>query len=296
MNLNTFLQLLIGGISIGALYALPALGITLIWNAAGVFNFANGDFVMISSFLTYTLLTKLKVPFFVSLIITMVFMYIFGVITEKTIVGTLQKQHSVQLKSLVCFIALSLFLRNLARFVWGTTPVTIENPFGKNSIKLFSGVYIMPHTFWIIGICLVLMLVLLYLFRRTKIGIAMRASTQNRMAAELMGVNTNWIVGFVFGLSSVVAGVAGALSSSVFYITLDMGTMFGTKAFAANVIGGFGSPAGAIVGGLFIGILETFSASMISSKYKDLITFAVLLLFLLFRPKGIFKLETTEKV
>jgi branched-chain amino acid transport system permease protein len=124
----------------------------------------------------------------------------------------------------------------------------------------------------------------------------MRATTQNRTVASLMGVNTNWIIGFVFGISSIIAGVAGALSSSVFFITLDMGVMFGTKAFASNVIGGFGSPAGAVVGGLLIGVFETFGASLISSQYKDLITFTILLLFLLFRPKGIFKLEVSEKV
>lgn len=296
MNLETFFQLLIGGISIGALYALPALGITLIWNAAGVFNFANGDFVMMSSFLTYTLVAALRVPFIAALPITMVFMYFFGIITEKVIVSTLRKQNSVGLKSLVCFIALSLFLRNLSRFIWGTTPRTIENPFGKDPIELLGGIYIMPHTLWIIGITLVLMLILVLLFKRTKLGIAMRATTQNRTVASLMGVNTNWIIGFVFGLSSVVAGVAGALSSSVFFTTLDMGIMFGTKAFAANVIGGFGSPAGAVVGGLLIGVLETFGASLISSQHKDLFTFSLLLLFLLFKPKGIFKLEVAEKV
>lgn len=296
MELNIFFQLLIGGLSIGALYALPALGITLIWNAAGVFNFANGDFVMISSFFTYTLVTTLGFPFIAALPLTMLFMYFFGVVTEKVIVNTLRKQNSVGLKSLVCFIALSLFLRNLARFIWGTTPRTINNPFGKDPIELPSDIYIMPHTLWIIGICLVLMLALLYLFKCTKLGIAMRATTQNRTVASLMGVNTNWIIGFVFGLSSVIAGVAGALSSSVFFITLEMGVMFGTKAFASNIIGGFGSPVGAVVGGLLIGVLETFGASIFSSQSKDFITFTVLLLFLLFRPKGLFKLEVAEKV
>jgi len=296
MTISTFFQLLIGGISIGALYALPALGITLIWNAAGVFNFANGDFVMVSCFLTYTLLSVLHIPFIVALLIIMVFMYFFGVVTEKIIVETLRKDNSIALKSLVCFIALSLFIRNLARFIWGTTPRTVKNPFGNNPIVLFGSVYIMPHTFWIIGISCTLMLILVFLFKFTKLGIAMRATTQNITVASLMGVNTKWIIGFVFGVSSIVAGFAGALSSSIFYITLDMGVMFGTKAFASNVIGGFGSPVGAVVGGLLIGVIETFGASLISSQYKDLITFALLLLFLIFKPKGIFKLEVAQKV
>lgn len=296
MDFSTFLQLLIGGLSIGALYALPALGITLIWNAAGVFNFANGDFVMVSSFFTYTLVATLGIPFWAALPLTMIFMYFFGVATEKLIVSTLRKQNSLALKSLVCFIALALFLRNLARFIWGTTPRTIENPFGKDPIKLPGGIFIMPHTFWILGICILLMLLLLFLFKCTKLGIAMRATTQNRTVASLMGVNTGFIISFVFGLSSVVAGIAGALSSSVFFTTLEMGVMFGTKAFASNIIGGFGSPVGAIVGGLIIGVTETFGASLFSSQYKDFITFTLLLLFLLFKPKGLFKLEVSEKV
>ena len=296
MSIDTFFQLLIGGLSIGALYALPALGITLIWNAAGVFNFANGDFVMIASFLTFTLNSVLKVPFILTFLIVMIFMYFFGVATEKVIVNTLRKQGKIATKSLVCFIALALFLRNAARFIWGTTPVTIKNPFGSSPIKLPGEVYVMPHTFWILGISLVLMLILVMLFKKTKLGIAMRATTQNRTVASLMGVNVNWMIGFVFGLSSVIAGIAGLLSSPVFFATLDMGAMFATKAFASNIIGGFGSPVGAVVGGLLIGVIETFGACLISSQAKDFITFSLLLLFLIFRPKGIFKLETTEKV
>lgn len=296
MEFSTFLQLLIGGISIGALYALPALGITLIWNAAGIFNFANGEFVMVSCFLIYTLLFTLKLPFIVALLITMAVMFCFGIFIEKTIVYTLRKQNAPSIKALVSFIALSIFMRNAARFVWGTAPRTIQNPFGNKPIELFHSVFIMPHTLWIVGICLVVMLVLLYLFKGTKLGIAMRATTQNRTVASLMGVNTNRMLSAVFGLSSLVAGIAGALSGAVFFITLDMGVMFGTKAFTANIIGGFGSPVGAIVGGLILGISETFWASFISSQYKDAITFTLLLFFLLFKPKGLFKLEITEKV
>ncbi len=296
MDFSTFLQLLIGGISIGALYALPALGITLIWNAAGIFNFANGDFVMVSCFLIYTLFFTLQLPFFVALLITLVVMYIYGVFIEKTIVYTLRKQKAPPIKALVSFIALSIFMRNAARFVWGTAPRTIQNPFGNAPLEILPKVSIMPHTLWIVGICLAVMLILLFLFKGTKLGIAMRATTQNRTVASLMGVNTNRMLSMVFGLSSLVAGIAGALSGAVYFITLDMGVMFGTKAFTANIIGGFGSPIGAIVGGLILGITETFWASFISSQYKDVITFSLLLFFLLFKPKGLFKLEITEKV
>lgn len=296
MDFITFVQLLIGGLSIGALYALPALGITLIWNAAGVFNFANGEFVMISCFLIYTLFYTLQMPFILCMAITVVFMFIFGVLTEKTIVNTLRKQNAPPIKALVSFIALSIFMRNAARFVWGTAPRTIENPFGKQPMEILPNVFVMPHSIWIIVICLLVMLALLVLFKATKLGIAMRATTQNRTVAALMGVNTGWMISLVFGLSSVIAGIAGALSGSVFFITLDMGIMFGTKAFAANIIGGFGNPVGAIVGGLILGVVETLGASYISSQYKDVITFTLLLFFLLFKPKGLFKLDIVDKV
>ncbi|HHY47865.1 MAG TPA: branched-chain amino acid ABC transporter permease [Firmicutes bacterium] len=296
MTLATFIQLLIGGVSIGALYALPALGISLIWNAAGVFNFANGEFVMIACFLVWTFFTRLKWPFIVALLLALGFMFFFGIITERTIVRTLRRQNAPPIKVLVSFIALSIFLRNAARFVWGTMPRTVPNAFGTKPIEILSDVYIMPHTLWILGIAVSVMILLFVMFRYTMVGIAMRATTQNRNAAALMGVNTNAMVSLVFGLSSAVAALTGALSGAVFFITLEMGVMFSTKAFTANIIGGFGNPVGAVIGGLILGVVETLGASFISSQYKDVITFTLLLFFLLFRPRGLFKLEIVEKV
>ncbi|MGI6035841.1 MAG: branched-chain amino acid ABC transporter permease [Limnochordia bacterium] len=296
MNLATFVQLLVGGISIGALYALPALGISLIWNAAGVFNFANGEFVMISSYLMYSMLVSQKMPFMAALPITLGIMFFFGVATEKTIVYTLRRQNASPVKALVSFIALSIFLRNAARFVWGTAPRTIPNPFGAKPIEILPEVFIMPHALWILGISVLMMAGLLVLFKWTKMGVAMRATTQNRTVAALMGVNTNRTVSLVFGLSSMVAALAGALSGAVFFITLEMSVMFGLKAFTCNIVGGFGNPLGAIVGGLILGVVETLGASFVSSHYKDVITFSLLLFFLLFRPKGLFKLEIAEKL
>ncbi len=292
----TFLQLLIGGISIGALYALPALGISLIWNAAGVFNFANGDFVMIASFLVWMVLTVMKLPFSVAVLGSVVFMFFFGILTERIIVRTLRRQSAPPIKVLVSFIALSIFLRNAARFVWGTMPRTVPNAFGAHPKEVLPNVFIMPHTIWILGIAVGVMLLLLVLFRYTMLGIAMRATTQNRISAALMGVNTNAMVSLVFGLSSAIAALTGALSGAVFFITLEMGVMFSTKAFTANIIGGFGNPVGAIIGGLILGVTETLGASFISSQYKDVITFTLLLFFLVFRPNGLFKLEIVEKV
>ena len=296
MTFDIFLQLFIGGLSVGTLYALPALGISLIWNAAGVFNFANGEFVMLSSFIIYSLYMILELPFAIAILITIIIMFIFGALIEKLIVGTLQRQNAPSIKSLISFIALSIFLRNAARFIWGTTPRTIKNPFGSKPFELFFDVFIMPHTIWIFSISVAVMLALLVLFKMTKIGLAMRATTQNRTVASLMGINTSRIVTIVFGLSSVVAAVSGALCGAVFYTTLDMGIMFGTKAFASNIIGGFGNPIGAIIGGLILGVVETLSASFISSQYKDIITFSLLLFFLMFKPKGLFKLDVVEKV
>ncbi|MGE5507603.1 MAG: branched-chain amino acid ABC transporter permease [Chitinophagales bacterium] len=294
--LATFLQLLIGGISIGALYALPALGISLIWNAAGVFNFANGDFVMIACFLVWMSLTKLHWPFLAAVLLSVVSMFLFGILTERTIVGTLRKQSAPPIKNLVSFIALSIFLRNAARFLFGTAPRTVPNAFGSQSMEILPGVFIMPHTLWILGIAVGVMVLLVILFRYTMLGIAMRATTQNRTSAALMGVNTNAMVSLVFGLSSAIAALTGALSGAVFFITLEMGLMFSTKAFTANIIGGFGNPLGAVIGGLILGITETLGASFISSQYKDVITFTLLLFFLIFRPNGLFKLEIVEKV
>jgi branched-chain amino acid transport system permease protein len=296
VDLATFIQLLIGGVSIGALYALPALGISLIWNAAGVFNFANGEFVMIACFLTWSCLVVYKLPFLLAIGTTIIFMFLFGILTERVVVRTLRNYNAPPIKVLVSFIALSIFLRNAGRFVWGTMPRTVPNPFGSRPLELLPNVFVMPHTIWILLIAVGVMVLLYIMFRYTMVGVAMRATTQNRQAAALMGVNTNRMVGLTFGLSSAIAALTGTLSGAIFFITLEMGIMFSTKAFTANIIGGFGNPVGAIVGGVILGVVETLGASIISSQYKDVITFSLLLFFLLFRPKGLFKLEIIEKV
>ena len=295
MTIQTFLQLLIGGVSIGILYSLPALGITLIWNAAGVFNFANGDYVALAAYLTYTLIRTMGLPFPLVLLIVIIFMFIFGIVIEKIIVDTLRKRNLVTRLSLVCFIALSLTIRYACRFIWTSKPLTYRNPFGTRALNI-GGLRVMPHVFWVVGICLLFMGLLYFLYKKTKVGIAMRATTQNRTSAALMGVRTNRITSLVFGLSAAMAGVAGVLSGSIFYASMEMGLSFGTKAFAANIVGGFGSPVGAVIGGIIIGVVETFGATLVSSAMKDIVTFSLLLVFLLFKPKGLFKLEIVEKV
>ncbi|WP_343210503.1 branched-chain amino acid ABC transporter permease [Anaerolentibacter hominis] len=294
MQFNTFLQLLIGGISIGVLYALPALGITLIWNAAGIFNFANGDYVMIAAYLTYALMVTGRLPFYITLPLVIIIMFFFGICMEWLVVENLRRKKKLH-NTMVSFIALSITLRYAARFIWGTKPLTYKNPFGVSPVQVGS-LFIMPHVFWIIGICLVLMLLLTFLYKKTRLGIAMRATTQNRTSAALMGVKTRKITNLVFGLSASIAGVAGALSGCLFYASMEMGLSFGTKAFAGLIVGGFGNPVGAVIGGLIVGVVETFGAALVSSSMKDIITYVLLLCFLLFRPKGLFKQEIVEKV
>jgi branched-chain amino acid transport system permease protein len=222
-------------------------------------------------------------------------MFIFGVAMEKMIVDTLRKRGLVARYSLVCFIALSLTIRYACRFIWTSKPLTYKNPFGSKPFDVW-GIRIMPHMFWVVGICIIFMVLLYFLYTKTKVGIAMRATTQNRTAAALMGVKTNQTTSMVFGLSAAMAGVAGVLSGALFYASMEMGLSFGTKAFAANIVGGFGNPIGAVIGGIIIGVVETFGANVVSSAMKDIVTYTLLMVFLLFKPKGLFKLEITEKV
>lgn len=292
--LTTYIQLFISGLSIGLLYALPALGITLIWNAAGIFNFANGDYVMLAAYLTYHCMVVWQLPFAATLLVVVAFMFLFGIAMEWLIVENLRRKNHLR-RTMISFIALSMILRYVARFIWGTKALTYDNPFGKAPLN-FGDFYIMPHVFWIFGICIVLMLGLVFLYKKTKLGIAMRATTQNRQAAALMGIRTRNMTNLVFGISGACAGIAGALSGCLFYASMDMGASFGTKAFAGLVIGGFGSPVGAVVGGLLVGVVETFGAFVVSSQWKDVITYAILILFLLVNPRGLFQQNISEKV
>ncbi|SMB92272.1 branched-chain amino acid transport system permease protein [Thermanaeromonas toyohensis ToBE] len=289
------IQVLAGGMAIGLLYSLPALAIVLLWNTAGFFNLAQGDFMALSAYCLLLFYMTLRLPFIISALFTILVLAIVGFVVDKILFYPLRKFRAQELLTLIATVGLSVFMKNLIRATWGTKPLSITNVFGTNPLKIM-GAYIMPHVLWIMGVSILLIIVLYYLSQKSLLGIAMRAAAEDKEAAQLMGIKVNTMIGLSFAISLAITAVAGILSSPILYLVPEMGDSIGLKAFAATVIGGFGNPAGAVFGGVILGLVETLVGMFLTSSYKNAITFAVLIGFLLFKPDGLFALRTSEKV
>ncbi|MGI6038340.1 MAG: branched-chain amino acid ABC transporter permease [Limnochordia bacterium] len=283
--MSLILQQLVGGVAMGCIYALVALGYTFIWNAVGIVNLAQGDFVTLAAFIYgISLVNHLGWPFALALVGVLLAMAVFGTSVEKVVYYPLRNAHprTVMLSTL----ALSILMSNLILIVWGPYPLSTTGPFG-HAILTIGDVSIPYQNIFIIAVSVVLLFLQHFFFNRTSLGKVMRAVAQNQEAATLMGIETSKIIAFTFAYSSALAGIAGVLVAPIFMISTDLGAI-GMKGFASSVIGGFGQIFGAAFGGIFLGIVEILAASYISSLYKDAIVFLILILFLLVRPQGFF--------
>ncbi len=295
MSLVTFVQLIIQGLNMGLIYALAALGISLIWNATSLFNFSQGDLLTIGGYVMLTAFSYLALPYPVAFLITIVVMGVGGYMLSKGYFYPMFKQNFNPQIILIGTVALSIFIRNGILLTWGPDAQTYTNPFGSKAIEIL-GVNIMPHYIWNIVIVAVLVAVLQAFLRGTVIGIAMRAVAQKPVAASLMGVKVEQMVSMTFLLSTGLAAISGLLVAPIIPLIPEMGGLLAIKAFAAVLIGGLGSFAGALVGGVIIGIAEVLFATLVVSTYKDVFIFGVLIAFLIIRPGGIFKADISEKV
>lgn len=291
--MSLLIQQLIGGLAMGCVYALVALGYTFIWNAVGIVNLAQGDFVSLAAFIYgISLSNVLGWPFTLALLAVLVVMAVFGAGVEKVVYYPLRRAHprTVMLSTL----ALSIMMANLILIIWGPYPLSTDGPFGTSLLSI-GDVSIPSQNLFIIIVGVILLFLQNFFFTKTFLGKVMRAVAQNQEAAALMGIETSRIIGFTFAYSSALAGIAGVLIAPVFMISTGLGAV-GTKGFASCVIGGFGQIFGAAIGGIFLGIMEVFAASYISSLYKDAIVFLVLILFLLVRPQGFFGRKGEESL
>ncbi len=289
------LQLVLNGLAMGIIYSLPALGISLIWNASGLFNFAQGDLLTLGGYVMLSLFSKLDLPYIPAFAMTVVAMGLLGyALSQIYFYPMLESRVNPQI-ILIGTVAFSIFIRNLILVIWGTTPQTYANPFGSQVMQI-GELYLMPHVIWIVSIVAVLLVALQYFLRGTMVGIAMRAVAQRQTAAWLMGIRNDRMIALTFLLSTGIAAVSGVLISPIIPLTPSMGGMIAVKAMAAVLIGGLGSFGGALVGGVAVGIAETIFAALVNPAYRDIFIFAVLVLFLLFRPGGIFRAQVSEKV
>ncbi|HUL00492.1 MAG TPA: branched-chain amino acid ABC transporter permease [Nitrospirota bacterium] len=290
--LTTHLQMLTAGLAMGSIYALVALGFVLIFRAVNVVNFAQGEFVMLPAFVAVWIAEFFNVPFPLIYVIAVIFMGIFGIVFQRIAYYPLRNR--TFLPVIISTIGVSIFLQNAAQVLFGAEPKLMSRPTSINVLNVW-GVYIDPQ-YLIIIICTFFLLIFQYiLFDKTKLGKMMQATAQNKEMARLLGIRVSRMIAISFIYSSILGAIAGILIGPVYYVTKDMGGMLGLKAFCSTIVGGFGSIPGAIMGGLFLGLIEVFASYYISSAFRDAFSFIILILVLLVRPQGFFGEKISEK-
>ena len=287
-----FLQFAFSGLTVGAVYALVALGFTIIYNASDVVNFAQGEFVMIGGMAT-VFLTALGVPVPLAVVLAILGAVVVGLLLHRLAIEPARGASSVTL--IIITIGASIFLRGLAQVVFDKQFHTLPAFSGDTPIVV-GGASILPQSFWVMGGAVVIVVLLWAFFNHTLIGKAVLATSANRLAAKLVGINTGMIMSLAFALSAAIGAIAGVLVTPITLTSYDVGTLLALKGFAAAMLGGMGHPLGAVVGGLIVGLLEAFGAGYLSSDYKDAIAFVVILITLFVLPTGLFGRASVERV
>ncbi len=289
-----FFQQMINGISLGSIYALIALGYTMIYGIIKLINFAHGDIYMVGAYIGFFAITQAQIHIFPAILISMVVTGILGILVERLAYKPLR--HAPRISVLITAIGVSFFLEYTSMYFVSPTPRTFPAMLGGVSIHV-GELVINGQQLTILGVTILLMAILTYVVQKTKIGKAMRAASFDTETAELMGVNADRVISFTFCIGSALAAAAGVMVG-MYYNSIDplMGIMPGLKAFVAAVLGGIGILPGAVVGGLILGIIEALVSGFISSTFRDAAAFAILILVLLIKPSGIFGKNTREKV
>ena len=294
MDLLTFVTYLINGISLGSVYAIIALGYTMVYGIAKMLNFAHGDVIMVGAYICFFAINSYHLPPIVGVLAAMAVCTVLGVVIERLAYKPLRQAPSLAV--LITAIGLSYFLQNAAQLRWSSNPKVFPSIFGNMSLSL-GPISVSLTTLVTIAACVVIMIALTTFTGQTKMGKAMRACSEDKGAAQLMGINVNTTISVTFAIGSALAAVAGVLLCSA-YPTLQptTGSMPGIKAFTAAVFGGIGSIPGAFLGGILLGIIEIFAKGLISTQMSDAIVFAVLIIVLLVKPAGLLGKQIREKV
>lgn len=292
----SFLSNLINGISLGSVYAIIALGYTMVYGIAKMLNFAHGDVIMIGAYISFCVTQYLKLPAWLSVLAAMFVCTLLGMTIERLAYKPLRSAPSLAV--LITAIGMSYLLQNLALLIWGSNPKSFTSIISFGPVRLFDGQLIISDVAIVTVLaCILIMLALTWFTGKTRMGKAMRAVSEDKGAAQLMGVNVNRTISVTFAIGSALAAIAGVLLCSA-YPTLmpTTGSMPGIKAFTAAVFGGIGSIPGAMLGGILLGIIEIFGKSYISTELGDVIVFAILIVILLVKPAGLLGKKIREKV
>ncbi|WP_445613012.1 branched-chain amino acid ABC transporter permease [Geobacillus sp. YF-1] len=289
------IQQLVNGVSLGSIYALIALGYTMVYGIVRLINFAHGDVFMVGSFVGFYAVTMLGVGFFPALLLAMAACAVLGMVIERIAYKPLR--NATRIAVLITAIGVSLFIEYVTIYLRGAQPEAYPSTLlPDRNLKLF-GVVISSQSLFILGTSLVLMILLQFIVHRTKIGKAMRAVSHDAEAARLMGINVDNTISATFAIGSALAGAAGVIFG-IYYTKIEplMGILPGLKAFVAAVLGGIGIIPGAMVGGLLLGVIESLVSGLGYSLWRDGVAFVILILILIFRPAGLFGKNVREKV
>ena len=291
-----FLSYLINGISLGSVYAIIALGYTMVYGIAKMLNFAHGDVIMVGAYISFCVTQYLGMPAIVSIVAAMFVCTVLGMLIERMAYKPLRE--APKLAVLITAIGVSYLLQNSAQLIWGSNPKSFNSLVNIGSIRLFDGALLISDEAIVTVLCCIIIMVALTMFTsRTKMGKAMRAVSEDKGAAQLMGVDVNFTISITFAIGSALAAIAGVLLCSA-YPTLQptTGSMPGIKAFTAAVFGGIGSIPGAMIGGILLGVIEILGKAYVSTELGDAFVFAVLIVVLLVKPSGLLGKTLREKV
>lgn len=289
---SQWLQYVASGLTAGAIYALVALGFSIIYNASGAINFAQGEFVMIGGMSAVTLV-GVGLPIAAALPLAVLVAGVVGLLLEKLAVEPARNAGTVTL--IIITIGASLFLRGLAQLIWDKRVHALRPFSGEEPLRIL-GATVLPQSLWVFGGAAVAVTALTWFFNRTLFGKAMLATSYNPLAAQLVGINTRLVLLASFGLAAMLGALGGVLIAPISLTSYDSGIMLGLKGFAAAILGGLGSFAGAVLGGLLLGLLEGLGAGFVSSAYKDAIAFVIILGVLFFMPGGIVGARRSDRV
>ena len=291
-----FLAYLFSGLSLGSIYAIIALGYTMVYGIAKMLNFAHGDVIMIGSYIAFIAINQMGISIPIAIILAALSCTIIGIVIERVAYKPLR--NATSLAVLITAIGVSYFLQNIALLIFGANTKSFKSVVPFEPIKLFNGELTIPSvTIVTILVCIVIMIALTLFINKTKFGQAMLAVSEDKVASTFMGIDVNNTIALTFAIGSFLAAIAGVLLCSAYpVLSPTTGAMPGIKAFVAAVLGGIGSIPGAFIGGLLLGLLESFSKAYISSQLSDAIVFSVLIIVLLVRPTGILGKERIEKV
>ena len=290
------LQYLINGISIGSVYAIIALGYTMVYGIAKMLNFAHGDIIMVGAYISFCVTSYLGLPAWVSVVAAVAVCTVLGIVIEGLAYKPLRGTPSLAV--LITAIGVSYFLQNAAQLIWSSSPKNFTSVVTMKPISLAGGkIVITGEVLLTVAACILVMVGLTLFTSKTRTGKAMRAVSEDRDAAQLMGINVNKTISTTFAIGSALAAVAGVLlCSTVPTLQPTTGSMPGIRAFTAAVFGGIGSIPGAMLGGILLGIIETFSKAYLSTQFSDAIVFSVLIVILLVKPAGLLGKQIQEKV